>query len=215
MKPDLIDKVKMALDQKEQLSDWEQGFIESLWSFYTRYNRLSERQIEIFEKIWHESLSVNALSIAKAWAGSYNEEKKRIAVICATYYKAAGYFTDLAHNVLNCPEFVPTEKQWKKMCQNKYALKVVAEYEKDPAFIVGSLVEFRSTASFNLKTHSKGMPCVVISSGGYIEKAAKGTKPYKVLPFGSASVLQCEERDLKKCKNPRKTKKVVDNDLPF
>jgi hypothetical protein len=101
------------------------------------------------------------------------------------------------------------------MCENKYAKKVIAEHEAKPKYSTGSVVTFRATADWSHRQKSGGMPCVVISSGGPIKSAAKGSKPYKVLPYGATQVIECEERHIKKCKKPKKDKKILDNDVPF
>tara|TARA_R100000152_G_C6767443_1_gene192652 strand:+ start:641 stop:1288 length:648 start_codon:yes stop_codon:yes gene_type:complete len=215
MHPDIIYKLRLGLERREQLTDWEQGFMKSLNDHYDKHKHLSDRQVEILDKVYRESLSDSAVSAASRWEKEYDAEKRRIANVCAKYYKANGYFTELAFDILNTPDFIPTEKQWKKMCCNKYAAKVLFEFDKEPSFADGSLVELRSTAPWSIKASAKGMPCVVISSGGDILRAAKGSKPYRVLPFGSAAVIECEERDLKACKNPKKRKKYIDNSVPF
>jgi len=199
------------------LSQWEKGFIESLTEQFNKRGRLSPKQIEIFERIETQKLSKTAQEASQKWAASYDDEKRRIALICAKYYLTAGYFTALAMNIVEDASFVPSEKAWKKMCQNKYALKVVAAYDAAPKYAVGSVVRFRATADWVMKIKANDMPCVVISSGGYVLNAAKGAKPYKVLPYGSVQMIECEERHIKKGKkNLKKTKKTdTYDDVPF
>jgi len=215
MDPTVLKRLSIAIEKSNLLSAWERGFVESLREQFNKRGRLSSRQLEIFERIEIQKLSAESQDAKKIWDKNYDEEKRRIALICAEYYCNAGYFTNLANSVISDPGFIPAEKAWKKMCENKYAKKVIAEYDAAPKYPISSLVSFRSTANWNHKQASKGMPCVVLSSGGTIKNAAKGSKPYKVLPFGSAKVIICEERHLKKCKNPKKVKKVVDESIPF
>lgn len=210
-----LDSLKKALEKSELLTDWERGFIESLQQQFNKRGHLSPRQIEIFERIKNQRLSEEAQKARKQWDENYDEEKRRIALVCAEYYSHTGYFTNLADSVLNDPGFIPTEKAWKKMCENKYAKKVIAEHDATPKYLIGSVVMFRSTADWSHRQKSGGMPCVVISSGGPVKSAAKGSKPYSVLPYGSTQMIHCEERHIKKCKKPKKDKKVLDNDVPF
>mgnify|MGYP006409374911 CR=1 FL=1 len=215
MQPTIFDRLIKALEKSSLLTDWERGFIESLQEQFNKRGLLSARQIEIFERIETQKLSETAQDTKKAWDDNYDEEKRRIALICAEYYLSAGYFTNLADSVVNDPGFIPSEKAWKKMCENKYAKKVIAEHDAEPKYLIGSVVAFRSTADWSHRQKSGGMPCIVISSGGPIKNAAKGTKPYTVLPYGATQVIECEERHIKKCKNPKKAKKVVDTSIPF
>ena len=216
MSPDILQQLERAAKNADLLSSWENGFVESLTEQFNKQGRLSPRQIEILKRIEEQKLSSQAQESHHNWTEKYDDEKRRIAMICAKYYLKAGYFTNLATSVVEDASYVPPEKAWKKMCQNKYALKVVAEHDATPKYDIGSIVEFRATADWSMKTQAKGMPCVVISSDGTVISAAKGSKPYKVLPYGSISVINCEERHLKKCKNPqKKNTNFVDNGVPF
>jgi len=215
MDPTVLERLSIAVEKSNLLTDWERGFVESLHEQFNKRGRLSLRQIEILERIENDKLSDSALEKRNHWLSNYSDEHRRIARVCAEYYNITGYFTNLADNIINDPNFIPAEKAWKKMCENKYAKKVIAEHDAVPKYPAGSLVSFRATANWNHKQASKGMPCVVLSAGGTIKSAAKGSKPYKILPFGSATAIDCEERHLKKCKNPKKVKKVVDNSVPF
>jgi len=215
MNPTVLERLSIAIEKSNLLSDWERGFVESLHEQFNKRGRLSARQIEILERIENDKLSTSAIEKRNNWFANYNDEHRRIARICAEYYQVTGYFGSLARDILQDKNFIPTEKAYKKMCGNKYALKVIEQHDAAPKYPAGSLVSFRSTANWNHKQASKGMPCVVISSGGIIKTAAKGAKPYKVLPFGSAVAIDCEERHLKKCKNPKKAKKTLDSSVPF
>jgi hypothetical protein len=215
MNPTLLERLAAALEKKQLLTDWESGFVESLHQQFNKRGHLSARQIEVLERIENTTLSDSAIEKRNNWYDNYSDEHRRIARVCAEYYEVAGYFAGLVRAILHEKDFIPTEKAYKRMCDNKYAKKVIAEHDAEPKYIVGSLVSFRSTANWNHKQASKGLPCIVISSGGTIKSAAKGSKPYKVLPFGSAVAVDCEERHLKKCKNPKKAKKTLDNDVPF
>ena len=205
MNPDsLLKRLQAATESASLLSQWENGFVESLLEQFNKRGRLSPKQVEILERIEIHKLSKEAQGAVQEWAVNYDEEKRRIAMICAKYYLKTGYFTVLATNIVSDPDYMPTERGWKKMCENKYAKKVVAEHDAPIKYAVGSVVEFRSTADWNMKRATGGMPCIVISSGGDIMSAAKGSKPYKVLPYGSVKMVDCEERHLKKCKKPKK-----------
>jgi len=211
----VLDRLSAALKKSNLLTDWERGFIESLNEQFNKRGRLSTRQLEIFERIETQKLSTTAQDARKVWDDNYDEERRRIALICAKYYSHTGYFTNLVDSILHDPGFIPTEKAWKKMCENKYSKKVIAVHDAEPKYSIGSMVEVRGTADWSHKRKSNGMPCVVISSGGIIKSAAKGAKPYKILPYGSTQMIDCEERHIKKCRNPKKVKKHLDNDIPF
>lgn len=49
--PDAGTMLEQLLDHPD-LSDWEHNFVESVWSQYRRRWRLSDRQLEVLERIW-------------------------------------------------------------------------------------------------------------------------------------------------------------------
>ena len=138
----------------------------------------------------------------KAWAGEYTDERRKIAKICAEYYAAnPPYFRDLADKVLNDTEFVPTERQYRALCENKFAKKVLAATTSEPKFEKGAMVKGRSTA---IRAIRDKHVVVIDVDAAPVKSAAKGTKVYRVLPVGSPTTILVEERDLK---NGRRKKK--------
>jgi hypothetical protein len=197
MNTEILQRLEQAQSKSSLLSQWENKFIQSLQKQFNKRGSLSPRQIEIFERIEEQKLSTSAQDAQQQWEHNYNDKKRRIAWICAEYYQEAGYFNNLVINILSNPDFIPSEKEWRKMCENKYAKKVLAIQETPAKYETGSLVTFRATAYWADRQIAGDRPCVVIVSGGSIKSAAKGAKPYKVLPFGASSPIDCEERHLK------------------
>ena len=72
-------------------------FVESLKAFYEKNEYLTTSQ----EKYWsttYDEYCVNATIKRHEWVEAYDDEKKAIAKICATYYlsNSTVYFQDLA-----------------------------------------------------------------------------------------------------------------------
>ena len=85
---------------------------------------------------------------SEKWSSQYDDQKRGRAEICALYYKAnPPYFTNLANKILNDDKFVPTEKQYRSICQNKFAMKVIKSYEDDPLYEIVNMVRFRKSYS--------------------------------------------------------------------
>ena len=183
------------------LNDWSRGFLESVKEQLGRRGNLSDKQINIVKKIESEN-NEDAQKKRKEWIASYDDEKKQIAVICATYYHATGdYYRRLANQVLEEPDFIPSEKQWKAMCDNKYAAKVIKATFDDPLYPAGSLVSVRSSAPWRVKDASpQGIFLVVETDAAPVVSACKGAKIYKIMPVGSANSFIIEERHIKKMK---------------
>lgn len=183
------------------LNDWSRGFLESVKEQLGRRGNLSDKQINIVKKIESEN-NEDAQKKRKEWIASYDDEKRQIAVICATYYHATGdYYRRMANQVLEDPDFVLSEKQWKAMCDNKYAAKVIKATFDDPLYPAGSLVSVRSSAPWRVKDASpQGIFLVVETDAAPVVSACKGAKIYKIMPVGSATSFIIEERHIKKMK---------------
>jgi len=190
-----------ALTENPGVPQNTKDFLLSLTGAYEKYDGLTTRQYEAFEKV-EKRFSVEKIAERRAWAGEYTDEKRKIAAICAEYYIAnPPYFRDLADKILNESDFVPTERQYRALCENKFAKKVLTATTAAPKFEKGSMVMGRSTAN----NHVRNKHVVIIDvDAAPVKSAAKGTKVYRVLPVGSPTTILVEERDLK---NGRKKKK--------
>ena len=98
-------------------------FLLSIKELYEKHGELTKNQIGAIKKI-EEKNSEETLSKYNEWAENYDENKRTIAVICASYYKNnPPYFTHLSERILSESDFVPSEKQYKSMCENKFTKK--------------------------------------------------------------------------------------------
>ena len=185
----------------EQLTDWQRGFIESVADQYKRRDYLSDKQHATIDKIvaLHNPEAVKARN---DWRSSYNEEKQALMRLAAEYYVAnPPYFGEVARKVLNDPAYIPTEKCFVKMTQNKYVQRWIAQREAGPAFAKGQLVRFRRNRLVGQYVGSrfKGTLAVVCNVGDQVS-ATKGSRSYQVLPIGKVKPLRVEERFLMRSK---------------
>ncbi len=67
-----------------------------------------------------------------------------IARVCASYHITTGYFRDLAYKILHEDGYHTSEKQWRSLCNNKYAMKLRGAAFNDPKFPVGGMVMVRA-----------------------------------------------------------------------
>ena len=217
---ELVARIEKALaDGGERLSQWEQGFLESLKDQAKRRGRLSHKQIEILGRVEAQKCSAEAQVQADAWHASYNDEKRAIAVTAAKYYMAnPPYFKDMAGKILNDSDYIPSEKAYRKMCENKYVKRVLTEMSKAPVFAVGDMVALRSGNFSEAVRHDmRALARAVDKNQGEIAllvlsvntesvtSAVKGAKEYTVLPVGLSTTFTFEERHLKKRKKSKKT----------
>ena len=192
----------------DQLTQWEQGFTESVADQYKRRN-LSDGQHAVIDKILAK-YNPDAIKARNDWRANYDDEKREIARKVAEYYKKnPPYYGDVATKILNDPAYIPSEKCFNKMTGNKYAQRALAAAATPPVFAKGQLVRFRrndevrnnhySYDAGHRRTHLTGKLAVVLSISD-TPGAAKGSRGYTVLPMGATRPILTLERRLMRSK---------------
>jgi hypothetical protein len=206
------EEIKSLLDSLAdyipQASQWEQGFFESVKAQFDRKHILSDRQVETVQKI-AAKFSPAAIQERKVWYESFTDLQRETMRVCADYYKGTGYYKDLVYSILSNSEFVPSPKQYKMLCENKYAAKVLDAYRAEPKFPVGSLATLRKIRSNGYMAITGAPPwadinVLVLTTNEPIVSSAKGCKRYKCMIVGGTDTFYCEERDLKRMKRGKK-----------
>jgi len=183
----------------ENLTQWEQGFYESVKTQYKRRGSLSHNQIGTLDKIIERN-SDEILESKEKWVTEYDDEKRKTAKIIAGYYVNTGYFQSLAKRILEEDDFIPNERSFRKMTENKYAQQALARNYEIPLFEAGQLVRFRRIDENRM--HGKGLDGklgVVISVRNH-QGYAKGCRAYSVLPCGASKAVMTQERWIMRCK---------------
>ena len=199
-----LDKLIRAKEEEKDTKDL--SFLQSLLSNVEKWGQLTEKQSKALDKIEYLS-SPEGKAAVHAWRENYVSKFRKKAIVCASYYLAnPPYFNDIANNVMSNPEFVPTEPQYRAMCENNYTKRVLQEAARPPLFDKGSIVQIRNAQSLPWAMRElRGTPCVVIDNDtGAILTHAQGAKGYKILPFGHTKVFECQERYLKDFKRQKK-----------
>ena len=197
---------KLIEEKKKSKDPSGLDFLESLQTSLEKWGDLTAKQMIAFERIEYLS-SEQGMEYVISWQKEYSSNLTEKAKICSRYYLAnPPYFNDLASKTLSNPAFIPTEKQYRAMCENKYTSRVIKEFYRDPDFANGDIVQVRENTTLPYHLYViKGKPCVVINNNtGTITTHAKGAKVYKVLPFGQSKLFECQERYLKGFKSPKK-----------
>ena len=144
------------------LSSWEQGFIESILSQMERGRTLSGNQERIVTRCIEKTTPEKIVSYEE-WENEYTSQHRDTALLCARYYRAEGYFTHICHNILDNKDFIPTREHYTKMCENKYALKVIANSKTPFVYELGGLACVRQTVS-NAHVTSVSRPGTTLAS---------------------------------------------------
>ena len=149
---------------------------------------------------------------ANSVVASYNDEKRKLARFAAEYYlKNPPYFGDVARRILGEDNYIPSEKCFRKMTENKYVKRAIENLASEPVFSVGQLVRFRRNAEVrewhNQYNHDAGRrinkcgKLAVVLSFEDVPGHAKGSRKYTVLPTGDSKPVVTLERRLMRCKS--------------
>lgn len=181
----------------ETITPSERSFGESLKKNAVKWGKLTDKQWSAFQRM-EARYSPEVIAAQKAWKDDWNEEKARKLKVAAEYYLMnPPYFRDAAKTIMEDETYVPSEKLYRKMVENKYVQKVLLAREAEPLYPAGTLVQVRKTArkhAYNLRDRI----AMVVGTDGPIKSAVKGCKTYTVLPFGESRTVEIEERWLKK-----------------
>jgi hypothetical protein len=173
-----------VLCASEAISESTRGFLRSLLEHYHTHGGLTERQYAALREA-EDSNTPEALRRHNRWAKNFGEDKRKILLICANYYKDSNYFFEMAARALS-------------MCENQYAKRVIEATLSEPLYEEGSVVTLRANAR-QYDNFQIGDMAIVVAAGHLpVLTAAKGAKRYELLPFGSSSTVIVEERYLKK-----------------
>ena len=191
-----ISRVKKLIDSPH-LSDWEEGFLSSLQASLDKWGRLTVRQHSVLQSIESKNDPLQ-VSIREAWAANFSDDMREKLKIAARYYcQNPPYFAEAAERVLSDDEYIPSQKLYTKMVENKYVNRVIANIESEPTYPAGSMACIRATASGTLGRW-KNKLVMVVEYPEKLPRAAKGAKPVVILPVGSAVMIETEERWLKR-----------------
>ena len=213
MSTELVTQIEASL-ALPVCNGWDRGFLESILEQVSKGRQLSDKQYEMIGKVLDRN-TPEQQKIHESWQQVYREEYIEKALVLARYYERQSYYREMARTILS--NEVPERTRFMRMIDNKYAKKVLAEYEAAPKYELGSLVTGRSTfdqyvVDYGTPKGQRELPwphrktCVenflrrgalIIEVDNKIFSAAKGAKRYKVLPIGSPTPFFVEERFIK------------------
>ena len=201
----------------------KQFYMSLLWQHEnTKSGPLSSSQMMYLELMYNK-YSMEEIKKKEEFAQNYSDLQRRVAVRCAQYYadQYPPYYDAIVEKVLKDPEgHTISYNEFNKMCNNKYAKKILACYEEPAKYNVGDFVQIRATNRIDIaNTNQKDghMPrrsvcsqmanklCMVLEINAKpITRAAKGARVYKVLITDEAKPIYAHESDLKKSRRKKK-----------
>ena len=201
----------------------KQFYMSLLWQHENvKSGPLSSAQMMYLERMYNK-YSMEEIEKKKEFAQNYSDVHRRVAVRCAQYYadQYPPYYDGIVEKVLKDPEgHILSYNEYNKMCNNKYALKILACYKEEAKYQVGDFVQIRATNRVDIANtnQKKGhMPrrsvcskmankfCMILEVNAKpITRAAKGARIYKVLITDEARPIYAHESDLKKARGKKK-----------
>mgnify|MGYP003644609116 CR=1 FL=1 len=204
------------------ITDWQKGFLQSVHAQKQGGRTLSEAQLNVLATVETQN-TAEAFAERAAWADFFTSDQRTretFKVACEYYNTGEGQyggFRAIALKLMVDEDYVPTQKEYGRLCENEYAEKILAAHFSEPVFAAGSIVQFRAIASknttFNVLNQANGCQfkpprdcfAVVLETGALpVRRPAKGSKVYKVLPFASPRTYYVHESDLKKARGLKK-----------
>ena len=203
----------------DHMNLWEQGFVESLEYQFKKKGRLSDSQEKHLFNLSNK-YNMDKIRETQKWNKNYGPKQRVIAVKCARYYDAQYqvYFHDIVSKVLNDPEaHFLTMGEFNKLCNNKYAKKILASYDAPVKFEVGDIVQIRANNRIDIANtdHKTGAvakgtrsiwglidkTCMILEIDAKpVTRPAKAARVYKILVTGEMKPIYAHESDLKRLK---------------
>ncbi len=196
---DTVTRGMKALLNGNEITIYERTVLESMLDQANRRGNLTEKQVRFYNSI-ASNYTENALMEKREWEAGFVDKKLDDLMIIARYYKAQGsYFLALVEKILSDDNYIPNKSQYHKLCENKYAQKVLTEHYKEPKFEVGQQVYLVSKAPppYAMRQTFKRGGIILRANAEPIENSCKGAKKYLVLPIGDPHGVVIEERWLK------------------
>tara|TARA_A100001011_G_C14320635_1_gene850436 strand:- start:3880 stop:4533 length:654 start_codon:yes stop_codon:yes gene_type:complete len=199
----------------------EVDVVKNMLSYHKKTGKLSVRQVRYYEHIANK-YTQDKLDIETGWVDSYDSDKRLTATRIARYYiNNPPYFHVLASSILEDPNFIVPSRAWEKFCNNKYAKKILNQYEQEDKFSKGDSIQIRGKNrvhranygkatyySHEVKRYERSLankPGIVLAANCLpITEAFKGSKVYRVLLHGQIKPIYAYESDLKKARFSKK-----------
>jgi hypothetical protein len=195
---DTLQKIEFIASQPT-LNNWEKNFLISIKDQYIKKNSLSDAQMNHLNNIG-QRFTPDAIKQRDDWYASWNDEKKDNFKKIVDYYLNSVYYTSITRKVQENPDYVPTEKEYDTLVNNKYAQRYLNNLNSTPKYQVGDLVQIRSS------WYRQGEIGTIIEVRN-VDSWVTGSRKYLVNLLGEDDAREWEERGLKKFRESSLEKK--------
>ena len=95
---------------------------------------------QVISQQYASNYTENALAEKREWEAGFVGKKLDDLVDYRKALQGTGLFLALVEKILSDDSYIPNKSQYRKLCENKYAQKVLTEHYKEPKFEVGQQV---------------------------------------------------------------------------
>lgn len=190
----------VALLANSSVTVRDREFVVSLQESFKRYSSLSQKQynyFEVLEKRYDPATLAAANAARQEWTNKWDAWKQKQLEICVRYYSKTPYFSDIVKACEKDTSYIPSEKQFRAMCENKYAKRLV-ENMTNHKFDVGAVVQQRKSRYIQMEQ----VGVITAVSDAITRSSANiGGRVYRVMWMHDGNESEVFERDLKTYRN--------------
>lgn len=190
----------VALVGNTSVTARDREFVVSLQESFKRYSSLSQKQynyFEVLEKRYDPTTLAAANTARQEWNKTWDAWKQKQLEICVKYYSMTPYFSDIVNACKKDASYIPSEKQFRAMCENKYAKRLV-ENMTNHKFEAGNVVQQRKSRYIQFERIG-----VITAVSDIITRSSAniGGRVYRVMWMQDGTESDVFERDLKTYRN--------------
>ena len=199
------------------LNEWEKGFLESVEKYFSSHGGISNKQDIYLTKITNKYKTV---APSHEWKQKFQNYAPLWDILVKFYAEETEFYKSITRKWLKNPEYIPTEEEFRKLHDNKYAPGIISNALAPHKYDVGEVVIIRKPAlnekfanewvRYITKLGGKGSPrsnyeqkfLYPFFIAAHVNKftATAGSKRYKIIPILFPVVYEVEERWIKSAK---------------
>jgi len=184
-----------------KLTGRDKDFLESLSAYYNRTYTLTEKQVSFIT-----SIAQNYGEESVKWTEEFDEEKRERFKFAVKYYSKTGYFRNICDNYYLDQTFVPSKRQYEKMCMNKYIERAIQNYKAPPRYNVGDIITVRKGMLYQYRyDKNDDSPLVgMVESIDPTISFTQGNRRYNIFWMTGDGYKVVFEKDIKLYREPKK-----------
>jgi hypothetical protein len=204
--PEIANMINNLMNNPHVDESTKVGFITSLKFQYDAKKYLTSGQYVALERICKNYANIN-----EDWYKDFEGEKRENFKIVLDYYRRTNYFGNILSKVAKDAGYIPTEAEYRSICENKYAKVLIEGYRAAPKYKLGEMVRIRNQR-YGYDSHGVG---TVLEVMPHVNNAVRGNKIYKVYFVTSGETLEMEERHIAIVRQSDYDKMANNNDISF